>query len=206
LHHDLRDTGKVAAHQLCVASTLTLHVMQGFIAGALEAEAIEAAPVALTLTGILESYDADVLSGPAANYITDRFLQSIPEDLIASLVTLYSNATSPYSTILIEAPVSAFGGSNNSDTAFGFRGEWYVEVWPFWERTAGGAAVDGERIRHSCCMLRAKTHAQKRQKRRTKSRTKDNPEKHRAKLACAGFVKPSKQAVISAQQTGLAEE
>ncbi len=183
--------------------------MQGFIAGALEAEAVEATPVALTLTGILESYDADVLSSPAANYISDRFLQSIPEDLVASLVTLYSNATSPYSTILIEAPVGFLGGSNNSDTGFGYRGEWYVEVWPFWVRTAGGAAVDGERNHHSAECSEHKNNQQKRQKSRTKSRPKDNPEKHRAKPACAVWVLPShhnRHSYISAQQRGLADK
>ena len=166
--------------------------MQGFIAGALEAEAIEAAPAALTLTGILESYDADVLSGSAANYISDRFLQSIPEDLVASLVALYSNATSPYSTILIEAPVRDLGGSNNSDTAFGYRGEWYVEVWPFWVRTAEGAAVDGEcrkhflkifvSTTHAVCSEQ-QTHAQKRQKKPHEKQNGKQPRKTQSK-AC----------------------
>ena len=153
---------------------LALRSMQGFIAGALEAEAIEAAPAALTLTGILESYDANVLSGPAANYISDRFLQSVPGALIASLVTLYSNATSPYTTILIEAPVSFMGGFNNSDTAFGYRGEWYVEVWPFWVRTAGGAPVDGEHNHHSCCMLKTKKQPEVTEKQNRKQNEKQS--------------------------------
>lgn len=62
---------------------------------------------------------------------------------MASLLELFENVTSPQSLILIEPGFSATGLQNN-ETAFGFRNTWSVWVWPFWMRSAEGAAVDGE--------------------------------------------------------------
>lgn len=80
----------------------------------------------------------------SANYINDRFLMTVPEELVESLLELYSNATAPgYVLVIGNAPASV-AGRDNSDTAFGYRDTWYIWVWPFWLRTPGGAAVDGD--------------------------------------------------------------
>ncbi len=117
--------------------------MQGFATGAKENGAIAAVPSALTLSEYLASYTAQLPSGPTAYYINDRFLLSVPEELVESLVALYANATSPHSVLLIEPGSKSVGVYNNTDTAFGYRDAWLVWVWPFWLRSDGGAAVDG---------------------------------------------------------------
>jgi len=71
-------------------------------------------------------------------------VESVPEDLVESLVALYANATSASSLILIE-PTDQLPDVANNATAFGYRNAWLIWVWPFWTRTAGGAAVDGQR-------------------------------------------------------------
>lgn len=68
---------------------------------------------------------------------------------MASLVDLFQNVTSPQSLILIEPGYSAIELQNN-ETAYGWRNSWEVWVWPFWQRTPGGAAVDGEQSLHCC--------------------------------------------------------
>lgn len=129
---------------------------QVFEAGARETGAIAVAPSAYTLSEYLASYTAQLPSGPTAYYINDRFLLSVPEELVESLVGLYANATSPHAVLLIEPGSRSVGVNNNSDTAFGYRDAWIVWVWPFWLRSNGGAAVDGELLSWSrrlsvCC-------------------------------------------------------
>lgn len=116
---------------------------QAFEAGASETRAIAVAPSAYTLSEYLASYTAQLPSGPTAYYINDRFLLSVPEELVESLVSLYANATSPHAVLLIQPGSRSVGVNNNSDTAFGYRDAWTVWVWPFWLRSDGGAAVDG---------------------------------------------------------------
>ncbi len=117
---------------------------QVFEAGARETGAIAVAPSAYTLSQYLASYTAQLPSGPTAYYINDRFLLSVPEELVESLVGLYANATSPHAVLLIEPGSRSVGVNNNSDTAFGYRDAWIVWVWPFWLRSHAGAVVDGE--------------------------------------------------------------
>ncbi len=123
---------------------------QVFEAGARETGAIAVAPSAYTLSEYLASYTAQLPSGPTAYYINDRFLLSVPEELVESLVGLYANATSPHAVLLIQPGSRSVGVNNNSDTAFGYRDAWTVWVWPFWLRSDGGAAVDGELLSWSC--------------------------------------------------------
>ncbi len=115
---------------------------QAFLPQALAAGAAEAVPDEVTLTGYLDSYAARLAPGNLAYYINDRFLLSIPDELADSLITLFANSSGPDYDLLI-APSPNLVSKNNSDTAFGYRDTWYVWVWPFWARTAGGAAVDG---------------------------------------------------------------
>ena len=110
---------------------------------ALAAGALEAVPDEVTLTGYLESYTARLAPGDLAYYINDRFLLSIPDELADSLITLFANSSGPDYDLLI-VPSPNLVSKNNSDTAFGYRNTWYVWVWPFWARTAGGAAVHGK--------------------------------------------------------------
>ena len=112
---------------------------QAFLPQALAAGAAEAVLDEVTLTGYLDSYAAP---GNLAYYINDRFLLSVPDELADSLITLFANSSGPDYDLLI-APSPNLVSKNNSDTAFGYRDTWYVWVWPFWARTAGGAAVDG---------------------------------------------------------------
>ncbi len=115
---------------------------QAFLPQALAAGAVEAVPDEVTLTGYLDSYTARLAPGNLAYYINDRFLLSIPDELADSLIALFANSSGPDYDLLI-APSPNVVSKNNSDTAFGYRNTWYVWVWPFWARTAGGAAVDG---------------------------------------------------------------
>ena len=108
---------------------------------ALAAGAVEAVPDEVTLTGYLDSYTARLAPGNLAYYINDRFLLSIPDELADSLIALFANSSGPdYNLLIVPSPNVV--SKNNSDTAFGYRNTWYVWVWPFWARTAGGAAVD----------------------------------------------------------------
>ena len=113
-------------------------MLQGFAAEAMANGALEVMP------GLSDPSDpASTLSFPdRAYYINDRFVETVPEELVESLVALYANATSPRSLILIESTDQLPEVANNA-TAFGYRSEWLVWVWPFWTRTNGGAAIDG---------------------------------------------------------------
>lgn len=112
----------------------------------MEAGALEVVPDTVDLIGFLAGYTARIPPGPTSYYINDRFLLTVPDELAESLLNLYANATSPYSVLLISPAPPSVAGRNNSDTAFGYRDTWYIWVWPFWLRTAGGAAVDGEQL------------------------------------------------------------
>lgn len=130
-----------------VSEVILLHVcMQAFMSGAKEAGALEVVPITTDLIGFLDGYAARLPAGPVGYYINDRFLLSVPDELAESLLNLFANATSPVSLLLIAPAPSSVGGRNNSDTSFGYRDTWYIWVWPFWLRTAGGAAVDGEAL------------------------------------------------------------
>lgn len=135
---------KAPCHVLNMLSHAVQHFMQALEAGATETGAIAVIPSSYTLSGYLASYNTQLPTVPVAYYINDRFLPSIPGELVEDLTALYANATSPYAVLLIEPGSRSVGVSNNSDTAFGYRDSWIVWVWPFWLRTAGGAAVDGK--------------------------------------------------------------
>ena len=112
--------------------------------GATEAGALEVVSESVDLLTYLAAYTAQLPAGPVGYYINDRFLEGIPDDLVESLLSLFANATSPRSLILIAPAPNSVDGRDNSDTAFGYRDTFYVWVWPFWARTAGGAEADGE--------------------------------------------------------------
>ena len=113
------------------------------MSGATEAGALQVIPVATDLLDYLASYTARLPAGPLSYYINDRYLMTVPDELVESLLEHYANTTSPgYVLVFGHAPASV-GGRDNSDTAFGYRDTWYIWVWPFWLRTPGGAAVDG---------------------------------------------------------------
>lgn len=119
------------------------------MSGAAEAGAVQVIPAATDLLEYLASYAARLPPGPLSYYINDRYLMTVPEELVESLLELYSNATSPgYVLVFGNAPASV-AGRDNSDTAFGYRDTWYIWVWPFWLRTPGGAAVDGNTHSHT---------------------------------------------------------
>lgn len=113
------------------------------MSGALEAGALHVVPVATDVLGYLASYAARLPAGSAAYYINDRFLLSVPDELVESLLELFANATSTASVMVVGQAPESVASRDNSDTAFGYRDTWYIWVWPFWLRTAGGAAVDG---------------------------------------------------------------
>ena len=127
-----------------LAADSECYCLQSFTAGATEAGALEVVPDTVDLIGFLAGYTARLPAGPVGYYINDRFLLSVPDELAESLLSLFANATSQQAVLLIAPAPPSVGGRNNSDTAFGYRDTWYVWVWPFWLRTDGGAAVDGE--------------------------------------------------------------
>ena len=114
------------------------------MSGAIEAGALEVVPASTDLLALLASYQARLPEGPVAYYINDRFLLTVPDELTESLLDLFVNATSSASVLLIAPTPPSVAGHNNSDTAFGYRDAWYIWVWPFWLRSGGGAAVDGD--------------------------------------------------------------
>lgn len=113
------------------------------MSGALETGALRVVPIATDVLGYLANYAARLPAGPAAYYINDRFLSSVPDELVESLLGLFANTTSRASLMVFGQAPGSVAGRDNSDTAFGYRDTWYIWVWPFWLRTAGGAAVDG---------------------------------------------------------------
>ena len=122
-----------------------LTVLQDFMQGAKEMDATEVIPDTIDILRYLEGYSALIPSRPVAYYVNERFLPTVPDELVASLHSLFSNPTLPQSTILIGSPATA-AIHNNSATAFGFRNAWDVYVWPFWLCSSSGAAVDGMAI------------------------------------------------------------
>ena len=153
---DFKDTRHIdicdeASTCLCHASSIIVtpfasqdqYTVQAFMSGAHEAGALRVVPGATDVLGYLASYTARLPAGPAAYYINDRFLLSVPDELVESLLGLFANATSAASLMVFGQAPESVAGRDNSDTAFGYRDTWYIWVWPFWLRTAGGAAVDG---------------------------------------------------------------
>ena len=116
---------------------------QGFMSGALEAGALQVIPATTDLLEYLASYSARLLPGPLSYYVNDRYLQTVPDKLVASLVDHYANATSPGYVVVFGSAPASVAGRDNAGTAFGYRDTWYIWVWPFWLRTPGGAAVNG---------------------------------------------------------------
>lgn len=139
--------------------------MQNFAAEARAQGAIAVMPSENLVTYNDAATQAEFEAPGISYYINDRFVESVPEDLTASLVELFDNVTSPMSLILIEPGFDGTGVQNN-ETAFGYRNTWSIWVWPFWERTAAGAEADGANLLRSwlscsacfgpdCCALHA---------------------------------------------------